>query len=180
MFFRSPNYAKISIYPFHPTSGLRKYPVVVPPFLSPQRAERSRQIDRRRPFCQSRFLSRRSAMGRLRLLAHRPIHRSHHLFCVEPKLRDKGYGSRILQTIQTAHPDQAILVDIETIHEHIDNREQRVRRKAFYLRNGYQETNIQYTWQNESYEILSAQKTITPDDFQRFWGTLYQNGFEGY
>ncbi|TGY66449.1 GNAT family N-acetyltransferase [Dubosiella muris] len=101
-------------------------------------------------------------------------------FCVEPKLRDKGYGSRILQTIQTAHPDQAILVDIETIHEHIDNREQRVRRKAFYLRNGYQETNIQYTWQNESYEILSAQKTITPDDFQRFWGTLYQNGFEGY
>ena len=53
----------------------------------PQRAERSRQIDRRRPFCQSRFLSRRSAMGRLRLLAHRPIHRSHHLFLRRAKIK---------------------------------------------------------------------------------------------
>ncbi len=101
-------------------------------------------------------------------------------FCVEPKLRDKGYGSRILQTIQTAHPDQAILVDIETIHEHIDNREQVEGYLKKIMTSGNHLLSLQYTLQNESYEILSAQKTITPDDFQRFWGTLYQNGFEGY
>ena len=61
-------------------------------------------------------------------------------FAVDEKLRSHGYGSRILDCVQKAHPKNKIIISIERGDENTDDIEIKKRRKNFYLRNGYQET----------------------------------------
>lgn len=46
---------------------------------------------------------------------------------------------------------------------------QRLRRKAFYLRAGYQETAIRCTWRGEDCQILSSGGEVRESEFWRFW-----------
>jgi len=63
-------------------------------------------------------------------------------------------------------------VDIERELLDCEENELRRRRKNFYLRNGYEETDIRYRWQEESYEILSSGGIVTKEDFGNFWKSL--------
>ena len=63
---------------------------------------------------------------------------THILFlAVEDSLRGHGYGSAILQRISQRYPRNRMILDIEAEDPTAPNYEQRVRRKAFYERNGY-------------------------------------------
>lgn len=88
---------------------------------------------------------------------------------VEEKERDKGYGSEILRLIREQKPGQRILVDIEEPEEGTPNARQRLRRKAFYLRAGYQESAIRYNWRGEDYKILSCGGAVSEAEFWQFW-----------
>ena len=59
---------------------------------------------------------------------------------VDQASRSQGHGSAILQALRERYPHHKHLVSIELCGEGVPNREQRLRRKAFYLRNSYQET----------------------------------------
>lgn len=83
--------------------------------------------------------------------------------------RDKGYGSRILERIHEMKPQDLIIADIEMENSMADNHEQRTRRKNFYIRNGYQETDIFYTWHDVQYQILSYGGTMSENEFVSFW-----------
>lgn len=62
-------------------------------------------------------------------------------FAVDKELRSCGYGSQILDSVQKAHPKNTIIISIEPCcDKSADDLEVRMRRKKFYLRNGYQET----------------------------------------
>lgn len=61
-------------------------------------------------------------------------------FAVEEELRSKGYGSRILERVQYLYPERKIIISFEPCDEGAEDYPQRVRRKRFYLSNGYQET----------------------------------------
>ena len=53
-----------------------------------------------------------------------------------------------------------------------EENEIRRRRKNFYLRNGYSETEVSYRWQDEAYEILVSGGELSKEDFGNFWKAL--------
>ena len=93
-------------------------------------------------------------------------------FAIEDCLRGKGYGSAALAVMCISKSEQRVIVDIEAQDVHASNTEQRKKRKKFYLQNGFAQTEVQYEWEGETFEILSHGGTITNRDFTRFWRCL--------
>lgn len=103
-------------------------------------------------------------------------------FAVEERQRGKGLGSEILQAVHRENPHKRVIVDIEEPDPSVSNNRQRIKRKAFYLHNGYAETEIRYNWLGTDYVILSHGGTVTDEEFGRFWQALEQEmpGSEDY
>lgn len=94
-------------------------------------------------------------------------------FAIEPTLRGRGYGSAALKAMCGMEAGKPVLVDIEDENEAAPNNEQRRRRKAFYVRSGFHETEVRYRWRDEDYVILSSAGTVTTRDFHEFWEEIY-------
>ena len=74
-----------------------------------------------------------------------------------------------LELISQRYPDNRIILDIEAEDPTAPNCEQRIKRKAFYERNGYTESGIEYDWRGIPYKILIKNGTITEAEFDAFW-----------
>lgn len=92
---------------------------------------------------------------------------------IEDSYRNKGYGSLALTVIHKQKAGRRVIVDIERENEKAENNEQRQKRKQFYLRNGYKETEVKYHWEQEDYEILAYGGDVSNEDFEMFWDKLY-------
>ena len=90
-------------------------------------------------------------------------------FAVAEQLRDRGYGSQVLGLIAKRFPKNRIIADIEAEDPAAENNAQRIRRKAFYQRNGYTESEVAYVWRGVPYQILVKNGTITEAEFENFW-----------
>ena len=107
-------------------------------------------------------------VGMISLLSLRDI--THILyFAVLPELRDRGFGSGILALLRKDWPGQRIIADVETPEEDAPNNEERNMRIEFYLRNGYEFTEIAYRWEGEDYRVLSNGGNVTGKEFGAFW-----------
>jgi GNAT superfamily N-acetyltransferase len=96
-------------------------------------------------------------------------------FAIEEMLRNKGYGASTLLAIENMYPESRIIVDVEELNVKADNNQQRVRRKKFYLKNGFVSTSITYKWKNETYNILAYGGNITDKEFREFWRDVYSS-----
>lgn len=94
----------------------------------------------------------------------------------EENLRDKGYGGQILHALSDQYQDQRIVLDLEQLDEHADNNEERIRRRNFYLRNGFVSTGVWYRFFHVSYELLCMHGKVTADDYRnlilKHWGPI--------
>ncbi len=93
-------------------------------------------------------------------------------FATLPELRGKGLGAKALGALARIKAGQKIIVDIEREMPGLEENEIRRRRKNFYLRNGYKETEVRYNWQGEYYEILVLGGELSKEDFGNFWKRL--------
>ena len=84
-------------------------------------------------------------------------------------LRNRGYGGEALRMIREMKPSNRLVLDIETPDAAADNYEQRIRRRDFYLRNGYRKSEIAYWWNGVPYEIMVQGADVTKEEFVRFW-----------
>ena len=91
---------------------------------------------------------------------------------IDDALRGQGYGSALLELISYHYPQNRIILDIEAEDCTASNNEQRIRRKAFYEKNGYAESGIEYRWRGVPYKILIKNGTITENEFYVFWDNL--------
>lgn len=89
-------------------------------------------------------------------------------FAVAETLRSKGYGSHILDKIRAIHPNNKIVISIEPCDEDADDMAQRVRRKTFYLNNGYTETGYFIKLGGKKQEILIKNGTFDKREFRVF------------
>ena len=89
-------------------------------------------------------------------------------FAVEENIRSLGYGGRILEQIQALHPKNKIIVSIEPCGADAEYLENRVRRKAFYLRNGYKETGYFMKLAGQEQEILIKNGLFSKRGFTAF------------
>ncbi len=89
-------------------------------------------------------------------------------FAVREELRGKGYRQRIwsatLDKYRGGHP---LIIDIESpLQPDVPNPEQRMRRHAFYLRNGMRDTHACRTYNNITFTILSnSDEPFTLQDY---------------
>lgn len=91
---------------------------------------------------------------------------------IDESLRGHGYGSKALELLHRSRSGKRVLVDIEVPDANSENAEQRILRKRFYLRAGYEETPVKYEWRHESYEILAFGGQITEAEYEQFWEDL--------
>ena len=95
-------------------------------------------------------------------------------FCVREDLRNKGYGTQILEMIKEDFSGYRIAIDIEEVKENSDNYEERKRRKDFYLHKGFREAGIFYNFYDVDYEILvyggAVDRQQWHDVIRRHWG----------
>jgi len=81
------------------------------------------------------------------------------------EFRSKGYGTRAIETIKELYPNYLHVVDFEVIDKNAPNYEQRIKRKKFYLKNGYKETYKGICCFDIDYEILCMEEYF---DFSLF------------
>ena len=75
-------------------------------------------------------------------------------FAVREELRGKGYGQQILTQLIEKYKDQTCVLDMESPTQVCENSEQRKRRHAFYLRNGFRDTNVYRTYNDITMTIM--------------------------
>lgn len=93
-------------------------------------------------------------------------------FAIEEEDRNKGYGTQILEQLEKDYKDYRIVADVEKEDETVPNYEQRKKRMAFYTRNGYKPSGIEYNWNGDDYLILINKGEITSEEFSNFWRSL--------
>ena len=101
-------------------------------------------------------------------------------FAVTPEMRGKGVGQRILTRLLDKYAGSAMILDMENPEQECDNTEQRRRRHAFYLRNGFRDTGVGRSFKGIDYTILlRGEGVFTMADYDEiinelrsFWATM--------
>lgn len=88
---------------------------------------------------------------------------------IDPSCRSKGYGSRAIETIRAEYPDRKLVVDFEMPDGNASNNDQRIRRRQFYLRNGYRETGLFVTYQGIDYEVFCMGDGFEHREYMDMW-----------
>lgn len=92
--------------------------------------------------------------------------------------RSKGYGSRAIETLKAEYPGKIHTVDFEMLDESAPNREQRKKRRSFYLRNGYRETGLFLSYLGVDYEVFCMGENFDADTFKAMMKTIQVEGFD--
>lgn len=90
-------------------------------------------------------------------------------FAIVPKKRSGGYGSRAVQMLVKRRQGQIYIFEIERPNPAAENARDRERRKAFYLRNGLEETFLYAKVYGTDFELLTLDGALT---FERYTDTL--------
>lgn len=96
---------------------------------------------------------------------------------IDPACRSRGYGGRAIETVKALYPGKRQVVDLEMVDETAPNNPQRIRRRAFYLRNGYRETGLFLSYLGVDYEVLCMEETFDRRMFQEMMATIQVEGF---
>ncbi len=79
-----------------------------------------------------------------------------YFIAIDHRMRSNGYGSSAMQKMMEVYPELQLVLDFEVIDENAENNEQRLRRKNFYLRNGFHETGNYTMLQDEQFEVVCS------------------------
>lgn len=91
--------------------------------------------------------------------------------------RSNGYGSRAIQILKEVYPEKIHVVDFEMMDDTAPNKEQRERRRNFYLRNGYRETGLFLSYLGVDYEVFCMGNHFDINAFQAMMKTIPVEGF---
>ena len=87
---------------------------------------------------------------------------------VEESKQSQGYGSQILAQVKKEAGVRPCVLTIEPMdEEQVSNRAQRLKRLAFYERNGYQLLNHFYFEGPERYQILTTDRSLCLADLEQ-------------
>lgn len=97
---------------------------------------------------------------------------------VNPELRSKGYGSKMLEWLKNRSQDKPVALDIEIIDDKASNYGQRLKRLTFYERNGFHSTNYNIFYEDQYYTVLTNNENFEIKDlvdlFKTFTFNLYR------
>lgn len=79
-------------------------------------------------------------------------------FAINPTLRGKGYGSKVLAAMREKYYDRRIVLNIEECNEKSDNYSERLKRKNFYEKNGFFALDYKVREGGVVYEMMCCSK----------------------
>lgn len=97
---------------------------------------------------------------------------------IDAASRSKGYGSRAIETLKAEYPDKTHTVDFEMLDDAAPNKEQREKRRSFYLQNGYRETGLFLSYLGVDYEVFCMGERFDMDTFKAMMKTIQVKGFD--
>ena len=97
---------------------------------------------------------------------------------IVPSFRAKGYGSRSIETLRLLYPNKKQVVDFEMQDETAPNNEQRIKRRQFYLKNGYKETGLFLSYFGVDYEVFCMGNNFEPQEFKDLMKEIQVEEFE--
>ena len=105
-------------------------------------------------------------------------------FAVPEELRGQGIGQRILTQLIEKYGGQSNILDMESPEQVCENSEQRKRRHAFYLRNGFRDTGVGKSFKGIDYTIMmNGEGTFTQrdydliiDELRSYWDAMPKEG----
>lgn len=84
---------------------------------------------------------------------------------IHSKKRGNGYGSVILEKVKHKFKNHRIILNIEEVDENNSNFEQRQKRKKFYIKNGFKDSNIKTKENHVIYEMLYCGGNVTYEEY---------------
>ena len=94
-------------------------------------------------------------------------------FAVPEKFRGRGIGQRILTRLIEKYSGQSNILDMESPEQVCENSEQRKRRHAFYLRNGFHDTGVGKSFKGIDYTIMMiGERTFMQHDYDQIINEL--------
>ena len=97
---------------------------------------------------------------------------------VNPELRSKGYGSKMLEWLKNKSKDKTVALDIEIIDDAAPNYAQRLKRLSFYEKNGFHPTDYTIFYDDQYYTVLTNTSNFKKEDlinlFKTFTFNLYK------
>ena len=88
-------------------------------------------------------------------------------FAVNAQIRSKGYGSRIIEEVKKIAGEREIILNVEKPEESAENNAQRVRRIAFYERNGFVLCDFNLQIEGTDYLVFSTKAVSDRKEFGR-------------
>ena len=79
---------------------------------------------------------------------------------INPNIRSRGYGSAILQDIRNLAGKRPIILAMEPLDKTAENYHQRVKRVAFYEKNGFNITDYYYHEGTEVYQVMATDASL--------------------
>ena len=97
-------------------------------------------------------------------------------FAVPEEKRGRGIGQRILSALLSRYEGRSVVLDMEDpAQPDAPNPEQRLRRRAFYLRNGFRETGVGRAYGPVAMTILlRGDDTFTQADYSTITSELFR------
>ncbi|MCF6437600.1 GNAT family N-acetyltransferase [Pseudoalteromonas sp. MMG022] len=89
------------------------------------------------------------------------------------QFRSKGYGSKVMNTMSGMYPTKRIVLNIEQIDTRAKNYQQRVKRKAFYEKNGFTSTGFLVAEPGEMHEMLIRGGSINQEEIESMYKSLF-------
>jgi len=97
-----------------------------------------------------------------------------HFFAIAEVQRSSGFGSKVLDALKEKHENRVVL-NIEELQAQQQNYSQRVKRKAFYLNNGFSSSGYLVKEPGERLEMLIHGGSISKEEIE----AIYKNLFGG-
>lgn len=98
-------------------------------------------------------------------------------FAIDRTCRGQHYGSAALSLLKERYQGKRLILEIELPDEEAPNREERIRRKQFYLKNGMVETGLKVCVFRVPMEVLTDGRPVTYEEYHGIYretiGTVF-------
>ncbi|MBU2925700.1 GNAT family N-acetyltransferase [Colwellia sp. 4_MG-2023] len=92
---------------------------------------------------------------------------------ISESLRSQGYGSKVMASLKDRYIGKRIILNIEELDKKAKNYEQRVKRKAFYEKNGFISTEYMVKEPDQKYEMLIREGSISKEEIESLYDDLF-------
>ncbi|WP_338027428.1 GNAT family N-acetyltransferase [Colwellia maritima] len=96
-----------------------------------------------------------------------------HFFAISESYRSGGYGSKVIDSMKVTHSRKRIVLNIEQLDKREKNYPQRVKRKAFYEKNGFSSSGYIVKEPREKLEMLIFGGSISKEEIEAIYKSIF-------